>query len=309
MTAPALVVAAGRRIARRPRLATWLMRLPALVPAAKLRSRLYRSLSWPLALGHAAETEVTVAGGSRMLVRTDDLVGRVLAISGVWEPNVTVAFERALARGDVCLDVGAHIGYYTLLAAKLVGPQGHVYAFEPSPDSFRALHENIELNGLANVTAVALAVGEQNGRAVLYEGPGTNSGLATLSTALAAKSTTPLREVTVDVGPITSVVPPEELVRVRVIKIDVEWQEVEVLRSLTPVFDLGGRLSVFVEWTHRRSAPQLDDYLRHLCAAQGFALYGLPSGYSLERLFPDRLDHPAALDAVPLEQSDLLLVR
>jgi FkbM family methyltransferase len=309
VTAPALVVAAGRRIARRPRLATRLMRLPALVPAARLRSRLYRSLSWPLALGLAAATEVTVAGGSRMLVRTDDLIGRVLAISGVWEPNVTAAFRRALAPGDVCLDVGAHIGYYTLLAARLVGPQGHVYAFEPSPASYGVLRENIELNGLENVTAVALAVGEQDGRAVLYEGPGTNSGLATLSTALAAKSTTPLREVIVDVGPITSVVPPEDLARVRVIKVDVEWQEVEVLGSLTPVFELGGRLSVFVEWTHRRSAPHLGEHLRHLCAAQGFVLYGLPSGYSLERLFPDRLDQPTPLDAIPLEQSDLLLVR
>ena len=309
MIAAALVAAVGRRLARRPRLATWLMRLPAVLPAGALRSRLYRSLSWPLALRLDAETEVTVAGGSRMVVPTDDLIGRVLAISGVWEPNVTAAFGRALAPGDICLDVGAHIGYYTLLAARLVGPRGHVYAFEPSPASYRGLRANVDLNGLDNVTALELAVGEQEGRAVLYEGPGTNSGLATLSAALAAKSTTPAREVTVDVGPVMSVVPAEDLARVRAIKIDVEWQEVEVLRSLTPVFGLGGRMSVFVEWTPRRLAPDAAGYLRGLCEAQGFTLYRLPSGYSLERLFPDRLDEPAPLDAVPGEQSDLLLLR
>jgi FkbM family methyltransferase len=256
-----------------------------------------------------AKTEVTVAGGSRMLVPTDDLVGRVLAISGVWEPNVTAAFRRALAPGDVCLDLGAHIGYYTLLAAGLVGPQGHVYAFEPSPASYRGLRANVELNGLENVTALERAVGEQEGRAVLYEGPGTNSGLATLSAALAAKSGTPAREVTVEVGPVTSVVPAEELARVRAIKIDVEWHEVEVLRSLTPVFEIGGPLSVFVEWTPRRLAPDAAGYLRSLCEEQGFVLYRLQSGYSLERLFPDHLEEPAPLGVVPDEQSDLLLLR
>ena len=122
MTA-AVVAAAGRRIVRRPRLAVRLLRFPALVPFRSVRARLFRSLSWPLALGLHVETEVAVAGGSRMRVQTDDLVGRVLAISGVWEPNVTAAFTRALAPGDVCLDIGAHIGYYTLLAARIVGPR------------------------------------------------------------------------------------------------------------------------------------------------------------------------------------------
>jgi FkbM family methyltransferase len=310
MNAVVMITDAGRRLARRSQFATRLLRLPAVIPAGRLRCRLYRSLSWPLALRLGAETEVTVAGGSRMRVPTNDLIGRVLAISGVWEPNVTAAFARALAPGDVCLDVGAHIGYYTLLAARLVGPQGHVYAFEPSPGSYRGLRTNVGLNGLDNVTALELAVGEQDSRAVLYEGPAANSGLATLSAELAAKSTTPARhEVSVAVGRVTSVVPEEDLARVRVIKIDVEWHELEVLRSLMPVFELGGPMSVFFEWTPRRGAPHAAGYLRGFCDEQGFSLYRLPSGYSLEHFFPDRLEEPAPLDDLPGEQSDLLLSR
>lgn len=285
------------------------MRLPSLLPNSSLRSRLYRSLSWPLATGLGAESEVSIVGGSRMRVRTDDLIGRVLAISGVWEPNVTAAFKRALATGDVCLDLGAHIGYYSVLAAKLVGPRGHVYAFEPAPRIHRALRINVELNGLENVTAVEVAVGEDEGRAVLYEGPESNSGMATLSPALAAKSPSPPRTVTVAVSPVTSVVPEDQLARVRVVKVDVEWQEIEVLRSLQPLFDLGLPLSIFVEWTPRRAAPEAADELRSLCAAQGFEVFRLRSGYSLERLFPDRIDEPVLVDDVPQEQSDLLLRR
>src|SRR4029450_8092682 len=104
-----------------------------------------------------------VDGGSRMIVNTDDLIGRVLAIAGVWEPNVTAAFRRTLAPGDVCLDIGAHIGYYTLLAARLVGPEGHVHAFEPAPASFRRLRANRQLNRLHNGTLARRRSGGEEG--------------------------------------------------------------------------------------------------------------------------------------------------
>ncbi len=294
----------------RPPLGVRLLRFPALVPFRWIRARLYRSLSWRLALRLHTETEVTVEGGSRMRVQTEDLVGRVLAISGVWEPNVTAAFQRALAPGDVCLDIGAHIGYYTLLAARLVGPHGHVYAFEPSPANHRSLRTNIELNGLRNVTTAELAVGEPERRAVLYEGASHNTGLTTLSPVLAAKNATPPPETIVDVGPVTSVVPPEDLARVRVIKIDVEWHELEVLQSLAPVFEHGHGLSVLVEFTPHRDAPDAAKELTAVCEAHRFTMYRVRSGYSLELLFPARLEEPWPVDALPEKKKwDLLLLR
>ena len=308
MTA-AVVAAAGRRLVG-PGLAARVLRFPAVVPFRRLRARLYRSFSWPLAWRLHTETEVIVAGGSTMRVRTDDLVGRVLAISGVWEPNVTAAFRRVLAPGDVCLDIGAHIGYYTLLAARLVGPRGHVYAFEPSPENYRRLRVNVDLNGLRNVITVELAVGEERRRAVLYEGAPYNTGLTTLSPVLAAKDPTSTRETIVDVGPVTSVVPPEDMARVRVIKIDVEWHEIEVLRSLAPVFELGHGLSVLVEFTPHRDAPDAASQLAALCEAHRFTLYQVRSGYSLERLFPERLEEPTPVEALAGKKKfDLLLLR
>jgi FkbM family methyltransferase len=250
---------------------------------------------------------VTVTGGSKIRVRTDDMIGRVLAISGVWEPNVTAVFSGALAPGVVCLDIGAHIGYHTLLASKLVGSRGHVYAFEPSPESYRRLRANVDLNGLRNVTTAQLAVGEEERRAVLYMGAPYNTGLTTLDPVLAAKDPTQRRETIVPVGPVTSVVPPEDLARVRVIKIDVEWHELEVMRSLAPVFDLG--LSVLVEFTPRRAAPDAPSQFAALCETHGFTVYRVESGYSVERLFPDRLEEPTPIEELPAKQYDLLLLR
>jgi FkbM family methyltransferase len=156
-----------------------------------------------------------------MRVSTADQVGRVLAISGVWEPNATAAFRSLLRPGDVCLDIGAHIGYFTLLASRLVGADGHVYAFEPTPATYEALCANLRRNDVQNVTALPVAVGDMQGQAVLHEGPGTNTGRSTLRDVQpnAAPFNTP--GVTVDVRRPVSCVEDEDLRRIRVVKIDV----------------------------------------------------------------------------------------
>jgi precorrin-6B methylase 2 len=91
-----------------------------------------------------------------MVVDPSDYVNRIIAITGVWEPQVTAAFQALLSPGDVCVDVGANIGYFSLLAARLVGSRGHVYAVEPSSTSYDRLTKNLELNNATNVTALAL---------------------------------------------------------------------------------------------------------------------------------------------------------
>ena len=244
-----------------------------------------------------------------MLVCTDDAVGRVLAISGVWEPNVTAAFRRSLGPGDVCLDVGAHIGYYTLLASRLVGRDGHVYAFEPSQPNYEALSTNLSRNGVDNVTALQVAVGPAAGRATLFEGPGTNSGGATLRRDLAERRPVRPQKLEVEVRPIAAAVPERELARIRVVKIDVEGSELEVLRSMTPVFEAGAPLAVFLELTPRWIVDGATEYVEQICAAHRFKLYRLASGYSLQGLFPGRLEEPARLESIPSEQCDLLLQR
>ncbi len=77
---------------------------------------------------------------------------------------------RKLKSGDIFADVGAHFGFFSLLAAKIVGPHGHVFAFEPSINSFRLLKKNIETN--TSITAIAKAVSDDhNGRTTFHEFP------------------------------------------------------------------------------------------------------------------------------------------
>lgn len=113
--------------------------------------------------------------GSRMYLDPDDQAITPWLRKGVWEPLETMLFEGEIESGDVVIDVGANVGYYTLIAAKRVGPSGKVYAFEPDPDAFALLQANIELNELTNVVAINKALAAEPGQLELFRSS-TNRG-------------------------------------------------------------------------------------------------------------------------------------
>ena len=84
------------------------------------------------------------------------------------ESATTELFKKKIKKGDVILDIGAHIGYFTLLFAQLTGENGRVYAFEPAPANFALLKKNVEINEYKNVVLVNKAVSDKNGKSVLY---------------------------------------------------------------------------------------------------------------------------------------------
>lgn len=97
----------------------------------------------------------------KMYVRLDDLsVGAPIAIRRKYEPLVTGAIRPFLKPGLVVLDIGANIGFYTLLAASRIGPGGKVIAFEPSADNCELLRRSLQENHLDNVTIHTNAVSD-----------------------------------------------------------------------------------------------------------------------------------------------------
>ena len=99
----------------------------------------------------------TYAGG-RMLVDVADFIGTRIYHFGVWEPHLSELIGSRLKAGDVFCDVGANIGYYTVLAAPIVGDTGKVVAIEPSPATHEILAKNVKLNKASNVRMVRAAV-------------------------------------------------------------------------------------------------------------------------------------------------------
>ncbi|MEW6535514.1 MAG: FkbM family methyltransferase [Candidatus Auribacterota bacterium] len=109
---------------------------------------------------------ITVKHGHTMVLDTKDSLH--LMRKGVYESADNRIAQSIIKQGDVILDIGANIGYYTLLFAKLVGKKGKVYAFEPDPYNFSILSHNIRLNGYTNVVLLNKAVSDENGTISLY---------------------------------------------------------------------------------------------------------------------------------------------
>jgi FkbM family methyltransferase len=138
---------------------------------------------------------------------------------GIYERRTQRLLSRQVATGDVVFDVGAHVGFYSLLASRLVGPEGRVIAFEPWPPNIELLERHLAHNGASNVTVMKAAVGERTGQE-RFDGTGEPS-----MGALAAE------------GDLVDLVCIDDLVEVgavpspRLIKIDVEGAESRVLQG------------------------------------------------------------------------------
>ncbi len=87
-----------------------------------------------------------------------------------FELFVSNFIKSVLKDGDKVIDIGANIGYYTLICSRLVGSKGHVFAFEPSSKFYGQLEQNIALNGLKNISTYKLAVGCDNSPQTLMTG-------------------------------------------------------------------------------------------------------------------------------------------
>lgn len=101
-------------------------------------------------------------------LENDRYIGQRVAL-GKYEPYETQLILRQVKAGDVVVDVGANIGYYTLLLANKVGKTGKVYAFEPDIINFEILVKNIKENNLENVVAINAAAGSKEGKLELHK--------------------------------------------------------------------------------------------------------------------------------------------
>lgn len=147
---------------------------------------------------------------------------------GLLEVPVQEAMRRLLGPGDVFLDVGANVGFFALAGARLVGPEGVVYAFEPVPENVAAIRESAALNGFANVEVIESAAGRAAGRdrLLLVE------DLSWSHFERLGQHPRALDTVEVDVVAIDDLVASGRIRSPDVVKIDVEGAEIDVLEGM-----------------------------------------------------------------------------
>jgi FkbM family methyltransferase len=101
----------------------------------------------------------------------DDVVSNTLFREGIWEPKETAFIQHFLHGGMTFVDIGANLGYYTILASEMVSVSGRVFAFEPDPRNFKLLNRNVALNQCRNVVAENKAISDGPQEIQLYRSP------------------------------------------------------------------------------------------------------------------------------------------
>ncbi len=144
--------------------------------------------------------------------------------------------------GDTVIDIGAHIGRYTITSSKQVGNIGKVVAIEADPDNFQLLKRNIALNNLTNVLPLNYAVFSERTKIKLYE----QSASAKYNSIMLTRAATTKNFVEVDADTLDSILQLNEVNKVNWIKIDVEGAEFEVLRGSTKILS-GENISLLIE--------------------------------------------------------------
>ncbi|MQF67523.1 FkbM family methyltransferase [SAR202 cluster bacterium AD-802-F09_MRT_200m] len=215
-------------------------------------SPIAEKLIWRLA---SKPGQIFTVQGHQMVLASGDGRPSIGMVTGVFEEGTTRLFQRLLKPGMLVVDVGAHVGYYTMLAAKQVGPTGKVYAFEPDPDNYAALLKNIELNGYRSVVAIQKAVSDRVGDAQLYLSATVSGNHSMYHHGTPERGSLPIETTTMD----TML---EELgwPQVNLVKIDVEGGETAVLDGMVQLLSSTARFNLILEFMpaflHNAGVPQ-----------------------------------------------------
>jgi len=132
--------------------------------AQSLNRRFRRPILWWLFRTYGKEVALVPVGprGFRFRMLLDPQAYSDF-ITGVYELGTVRALRKYVREGDFCLDIGANLGYFSILMSHLVGPRGKVEAFEPMPGTAAVLRENIRIKSAENVSVVEAAVSDKPG--------------------------------------------------------------------------------------------------------------------------------------------------
>jgi FkbM family methyltransferase len=203
---------------------------------------------------------IEVYGQKIALDFAHDGTSRILALTGSYEEYQTRLFRGVVKEGMTVVDLGANIGYYSLLAAALVGEEGKVFAFEPEPNNFASLVKNIRMNSYNNIVPIQKAVTNKTGALKLFCEPSQRQA-ANIYNYYNTKAGVTVECVTLDDFF------KDKGYDVDIIKMDIEGAQMLALEGMEEIIKRNDDLIIFAE-----PGESLQEFLSKL-TEYGFRLY------------------------------------
>lgn len=248
--------------------------------------------------------EIETPFGFRFAGNTGDVIQRYIYVFGVWEPDVTAWVSRNVSPGSVAVDVGANVGYFTLLMARLVGSDGQVHSIEALPSTVRHLRHNVAINSWTDKVIIHdVACSDLQGTTEVFRA----KSIGNSSTQRVGRSEGVVRSDTLD-----HLLRDVDPASISCIKIDTEGDEERVVRGGRGILEsLREGAFVVVEITpemlESRGSKSGDVF--DLFRSLGYDAYAMENDYAPARYADDRVTEPQPLGAPPSEARDVLFVR
>ena len=222
-------------------------------------------------------------------------------LHGEFEAAELKFVERFLERGMTALDIGAHHGLYTLLAAKRVGKEGKVAAFEPSERECARLRKHLRVNRCGNVRVMQIALGSEEGQADFYLADGAHDFCNSLRLPEVPDTVSATR---VEVRRLDEALKELEVRRVDFVKLDAEGGELEALKGAERLLERRARPVLLVEVEDRRTRPwgYRAKEIIEFVEGKGFRWYWIDSEGRLEALNTGAREYEGNFVAVPAER-------
>ncbi len=222
---------------------------------------------------------------------TDEGVCEPIYYTGKYEVKVTDYFRKTIKPGMTVMDIGANIGYYTLLFSNLVGPNGKVFAFEADPINFSFLKKSVEMNKINNIEIVQKAVSDRAGNISLFVG--NNYTGASGGHSIVVDNTSGSGEsINVEAISIDSYFENKSNKKIDFIKIDIEGAEPLAIKGMTEMINLNHRLGMLTEilpYALEHSSNGYSNYLKML-SDLNFSFNIFTEKYDLEHIGLDELE-------------------
>ena len=181
--------------------------------------------------------------GHRMMLSAPGRYPPVAMTIGNYEKQTTTLFERILKSGMVVIDVGAHVGYFSLLAARHVGPKGKVFAFEPDPINYDLLLQNTKLNSYTNISVINAAVADSKGRRTLIQSSLDSGRQSTYHHGLPESGS-----IDVDTWSLDDFLATKNWPVIDLVKVDVEGAELDVLNGMNGLLERTPSIKMIIEF-------------------------------------------------------------
>lgn len=227
----------------------------------------------PVYLGDHQALVATRWGGKLVADTRDSLLAPWLLLDGLWESHMTGWMHDVLRPGDTFVDVGANIGYYTVLAGLRVGPAGRVVAVEAHPGLAAILRRNVTINGIHGRTTVwERAAWSEPARLQFHLRVHYSANSSVAATGADALDRLADEEETVEVEAATVDSLLAGVDRVDVVKVDVEGAEIHAFSGLSATMDRNPAMAVMFEWSPEqvRQVGGAPEALIDLLAGHGF---------------------------------------